>query len=74
MTNQEVMIRVNAIKAMLENGNSVYIEPTDVNKELFTEVIEAVSEVEKSKVSRGGFYVPLDEVQAVLMNIQRQMG
>lgn len=68
------MIRAKAIKTMLENGNSVCIEPTDISIELFTGVIEAVSEVERSKVTRGGFYVPLDEVQAVLRNIQRQMG
>lgn len=37
------------------------------------QVREALDEKKKSEVTRGGLFVPLTEVQQMLMNIQRQL-
>lgn len=74
MTDQEVKARLVDIRNMLENGNSICIQPTNKNIELFNRLSESITEVERSKVTRGGLYVPLDEVQSMLRNIQRQIG
>ena len=64
----DVMEELKHIKNRCDNeGRYSECEALDI-------AMQVLEEKEQQKVTRGGFFVPLAEVQLMLRNIQRQMG
>lgn len=62
-----------AISILQNISNKLGNKLSNSEREALSVAINTLEESKQNQVTRGGLFVPLTEVQAMLMNIQRQL-